>query len=115
MQDPRVEMTLIKDLKPGMKNLNMIFIVLEIGQYKSYINYFKKYISDNYLLYVNTFVWLSQEDQMLPKKGMKSALAKLQIKLVPLMLQYGMNLVSYFNLEILSESVKVMHLYGRIV
>jgi len=32
MQDPRVEISLIKDLKPGMKSLNMIFIILEVGR-----------------------------------------------------------------------------------
>lgn len=31
MQESRLELTAIRDLKPGMKNLNMIFIVLEIG------------------------------------------------------------------------------------
>lgn len=33
MQDPRVEISLIKDLKPGMKSLNMIFIILEVGEW----------------------------------------------------------------------------------
>lgn len=31
MQELRLELTAVRDLKPTMKNLNMIFIVLEIG------------------------------------------------------------------------------------
>jgi hypothetical protein len=31
MQELRPELTTVRDLKPSMKNLNMIFIVLEIG------------------------------------------------------------------------------------
>ena len=31
MQDSRLELTSVRDLKPAMKNLNMVFIVLEIG------------------------------------------------------------------------------------
>lgn len=38
MQDARQEITLIRDLKPSMKNLNMIFIVLEIGNLLDTIN-----------------------------------------------------------------------------
>lgn len=32
MQELRLELTAVRDLKPTMKNLNMIFIVLEIGR-----------------------------------------------------------------------------------
>lgn len=32
MQELRLELTTVRDLKPSMKNLNMIFIVLEIGK-----------------------------------------------------------------------------------
>lgn len=29
--EPRIEFTAIKDLKAGMKNINAVFIVLEVG------------------------------------------------------------------------------------
>jgi len=32
-ESSRLELTSIRDLKPAMKNLNMVFIVLEIGNY----------------------------------------------------------------------------------
>lgn len=42
IQEARQELTSVRDLKPSMKNLNMIFIVLEIG--KNIVSLFK----DNY-------------------------------------------------------------------
>lgn len=33
MATPVTEAFLIKDVKPGLKNLNIVFIVLEIGEY----------------------------------------------------------------------------------
>lgn len=37
MQELRLELTAVRDLKPSMKNLNMIFIVLEIGNFCNFI------------------------------------------------------------------------------
>lgn len=62
MQETRPELTTIRDLKPSMKNLNMIFIVLEIGTF-GFQNIFKSTTV--------IFKLCLQVGQMLQKMGMK--------------------------------------------
>ena len=62
--ETRQELTTVRDLKPSMKNLNMIFIVLEIG--KIFIKILRTIRSST----AATFLYL-KVDQMLLKRDMK--------------------------------------------
>ena len=64
-ESSRLELTSIRDLKPAMKNLNMVFIVLEIGNYHlTEFFLFKTLIFNSNLHHIPCLIHEQQEEQM---------------------------------------------------
>ena len=77
----------IRDLKPGLKNVNLLFVVLDVGQ----CVLIKKKVLVNRLIEGFLIIFHTQVGPALPKMAMKYVHVKLPTKPLRSTFRFGMN------------------------